>query len=302
MAENASRQDTLNYKVEPKDSFGASLRRERELRSIPLEDVAKATNIQLTYLQALEEDDYDKLPHSTFVRGFIRSYARYIGLNPDNVIANHEHFMATFPKETEERPIEYQNKKNTWLLATVISCTLFILALLGYYLVVSMQAFKESPPLTTETQPISPSNSGIQPKDHGLIKDTVDGEDNHEIQLAPPSNPGIQPKGSGSIKESVDRTDNSKVQQATPPISLSSPGIQPGDPGSNKDTVDGEDNPEIQPASSPNPGIQLGDPKLLKEPGDSKDSSRDQPANHEIDSEPNDEEGVPLPPTFGPDL
>lgn len=272
MVDKANRQDTLNYKVEPKDSFGASLRRERELRSIPLEDVAKATNIQLIYLQALEEDDYDKLPHSTFVRGFIRSYARYIGLNPDNAIANYDHFMSTLAKETEEKPIEYQNKKNTWLLATVISCTFFILALLGYYLVVYMRVFEDPSTLTTETQPTSSSNLGTQLRDPG------------------------------SINESVDREDTSKVLQTLPSTSPSKPGIQQGSPESINESDDGGANPEIQPVSPSNPAVQPEDPELIKESIDSKDSSKVLPRDHKDNNKAKDKEGAPLPPTLGPDL
>jgi len=305
MVDKANRQDTLNYKVEPKDSFGASLRRERELRSIPLEDVAKATNIQLIYLQALEEDDYDKLPHSTFVRGFIRSYARYIGLNPDNAIANHDHFLSTLAKETEEKPIEYQNKKNTWLLTTVISCTLVILALLGYYLVVYMRVFEDPNALTTETQQTSPSNLGTQLRDLGSISESVDREVNSKVQQAlpstSPSKPGIQQGSPKSINESADREGNSKVQQALPATSPSKPGIQQGSPESINESADGGAKPEIQPVSSSNPAVQPEDAELTKEPIDRKDSSKVMPRDHKENNEAKDKKGVPLPPTSGPD-
>ena len=144
MVDKANRQDTLNYKIESIDSFGTTLKRERELRSIPLNDVAESTNIQISYLQALEEDNYQFLPHSTFVKGFIRSYASYIGLNPDNVIANYEHFITSLPEDNtgEGVVVEYRDNKSTWLLLVVISGSLFILALLGYFLVIYMKIFK----------------------------------------------------------------------------------------------------------------------------------------------------------------
>jgi cytoskeletal protein RodZ len=64
------------------NDLGEFLRRERELRRITLEDVAENTKISRRYLEAIEEDQYDRLPGEAFVRGFIRSYVKYIGLDP----------------------------------------------------------------------------------------------------------------------------------------------------------------------------------------------------------------------------
>jgi cytoskeleton protein RodZ len=63
--------------------FGNYLRRERELRQIPLAEVAAATKIPMRTLQSLEEGDWEELPAEVFVRGFVRSYARHVGLPPD---------------------------------------------------------------------------------------------------------------------------------------------------------------------------------------------------------------------------
>ena len=159
MSDSANRQDTLSYKLESVDSFGGALKRERELRSIPLEDVAKATNIQLCYLQSLEADDFEHLPHATFVKGFIRSYSSYIGLNPDNVMANYEHFIANIPEdEIEDRHPEHREEKagnkNTAVLAIVISI-IIVLAVLGYYLVGSINSLNKPPASVTHTLPQS---------------------------------------------------------------------------------------------------------------------------------------------------
>ncbi len=193
--DNANRQDTLNHKIEPKESFGVTLKRERELRSIPLEDVALATNIQIEYLKALEDDNYEFLPHLTFVKGFIRSYARYIGLNPDNVMANFEHFMAFSPKDdTHEESIELGNKKNKWVLIVVVSCTFIILALLGYYLMVSMQTFKEPKITTDQVQSLPPSDFETPPDNHQATLDLTNS------QGGPPLPPTINPDLKNSVQ------------------------------------------------------------------------------------------------------
>lgn len=60
--------------------FGEYLRGERELRQVPLREVASATKIPLRTLENIEEGEWDDLPAQVFVRGFVRSYARHLGL------------------------------------------------------------------------------------------------------------------------------------------------------------------------------------------------------------------------------
>ncbi|MFP3940128.1 MAG: helix-turn-helix domain-containing protein [Thermoanaerobaculia bacterium] len=67
-------------------SFGPWLRQQRELREITLREISDATKISLRYLQALEEERFDLLPASVFARGFLRQYARYVGLDPDEAV------------------------------------------------------------------------------------------------------------------------------------------------------------------------------------------------------------------------
>jgi len=67
-------------------SFGAWLRHQREARSVSLREIADASKISLRYLDALEQDRFDVLPAPVFARGFLREYARVVGLNPDEVV------------------------------------------------------------------------------------------------------------------------------------------------------------------------------------------------------------------------
>jgi cytoskeleton protein RodZ len=66
--------------------FGEELRRERLVREVSLESIAAATKISTRHLQALERGDVSKLPAPVFTRGFIRAYAIYLGLNPEEMI------------------------------------------------------------------------------------------------------------------------------------------------------------------------------------------------------------------------
>lgn len=71
-------------------SFGENLRREREMRGVSLEEIANATKIGVRALQALEEGQFSKLPGGIFTRSFIRSYARYLGLDEESILAEYQ--------------------------------------------------------------------------------------------------------------------------------------------------------------------------------------------------------------------
>jgi cytoskeletal protein RodZ len=77
-------------------AFGENLRREREMRGVSLEEISTATKISMRFLQAIENEDFAKLPGGIFTRSFIRTYARYLGLDEERVLA--EYHLAAQPK------------------------------------------------------------------------------------------------------------------------------------------------------------------------------------------------------------
>jgi cytoskeleton protein RodZ len=92
-------------------SFGSWLRRQREMRDISLRDIAERTKISLRYLEAMEVDRFDILPAPIFAKGFLREYARYVGLSPDEVV---NHYLAVHqPQELEEDGEETLARRRT---------------------------------------------------------------------------------------------------------------------------------------------------------------------------------------------
>ncbi|MFZ0286268.1 MAG: RodZ domain-containing protein [Terriglobales bacterium] len=71
------------------DSFGVRLKQEREQRGITLEEISQSTKIGTRMLQALEQDHFDQLPGGIFNKGFIRAYARCLGLDEEQAIADY---------------------------------------------------------------------------------------------------------------------------------------------------------------------------------------------------------------------
>src|SRR6266542_2788207 len=65
---------------------GAALRDAREQRGLSLNRLSQATKITVTILQAIETNRRDMLPRGIFLRGFVRAYAREVGLNPEDTV------------------------------------------------------------------------------------------------------------------------------------------------------------------------------------------------------------------------
>ena len=84
-------------------SFGEELRREREIRGISLKEIADATKISKRFLEALERNDHKTLPAPVFTRGFVREYARYVGLNVEEMV-NRYNFAAANDDRIEKPP------------------------------------------------------------------------------------------------------------------------------------------------------------------------------------------------------
>ena len=78
-------------------SFGEHLKREREMRGVSLEEISAATRISVRFLEALEDEQWAQLPGGIFNRGFIRSVARFLGMDEEGLVAE-------YALETHERP------------------------------------------------------------------------------------------------------------------------------------------------------------------------------------------------------
>lgn len=83
-------------------SFGEELRREREIRGISLKEIADATKISKRFLEAIEKNDHRTLPAPVFTRGFVREYARYLGLNVEEMVNRYN--FASAGDERVEKP------------------------------------------------------------------------------------------------------------------------------------------------------------------------------------------------------
>lgn len=71
------------------DTVGQLLRRQRLERRMSVEEISRATRMPMSSVERIEADRFDELPGEVFVRGFLKSYARAVGLLPDDVLARY---------------------------------------------------------------------------------------------------------------------------------------------------------------------------------------------------------------------
>ncbi len=103
-------------------SFGPWLKGQREARGVTIAEIAESSKISVRYLEALERDRFDVLPAPVFVRGFLREYARVVGLDADEVV---NLFLVAAPRTSVERkPVSAGAQLSGWPHSTAGSSSL----------------------------------------------------------------------------------------------------------------------------------------------------------------------------------
>jgi len=119
-----------------KGTFGERLKRERELREVSLEEVAKGTRIAERFLEALENEQWDKLPGGVFGRGFVRSIARYLGLSEENLLSEYDLARGEGVNPASQKPEERIPSPAKWtpaLAAVALVALVTALVIGGLY-------------------------------------------------------------------------------------------------------------------------------------------------------------------------
>ncbi len=102
------------------DPPGEVLKRARQARKLDLETAADQLNLSAQVVRALEEDAYEKLPSPTFIRGYIRCYARLLKLSGDDLVRSYERIVMTQQLEPQEAAevakVKPQKIKKGWIV------------------------------------------------------------------------------------------------------------------------------------------------------------------------------------------
>jgi cytoskeletal protein RodZ len=106
--------------------IGATLREARERRQLTYEQVEAETKVRAKYLRALEEEEFDSLPSGTYVRGFLRAYASYLGLDGRLFVDEYASRFGTrhddeLFRRRRERPMTQRQESSTAVLVALIA-------------------------------------------------------------------------------------------------------------------------------------------------------------------------------------
>jgi cytoskeletal protein RodZ len=145
------------------DSFGENLRREREMRGISLQEICNATKIGVRMLDAIETGRLDRLPGGVFNRGFVRQYARYVGLDEDRVLADFAVALQNVPdQEKSKLPVLLlagdSPSRNIPLLVLVSVVVLAALGAGGWRLLRSTETPAKAPAVRTQPKILAPAS------------------------------------------------------------------------------------------------------------------------------------------------
>lgn len=149
-------------------SFGEQLRLAREARGITLKQISEQTRISTQYLEAIEKDEYKKLPGGIFNRSFIKAYARSVGFDESEAIEAYKRVAREQEGVVDEvqvtpqkfQVLSYENTRSPLVTALLTGIVLLILSL-GIYAALHWY-LKEStnPPANNQTPA---QNNGTKP-------------------------------------------------------------------------------------------------------------------------------------------
>jgi len=141
--------------MEEMETLGKYLKRERELRKISIRELSKNTRVREHILKALEEDRYDLLPSPTFVKGFLTAYAKYVGLDLNDILNRYQHVLKGAPEGGPDVKPENKvgaNVKPAWVLRGAVVGGAVLAGLILFYF---FYLHPSKPPV--ESLPVKPA-------------------------------------------------------------------------------------------------------------------------------------------------
>jgi cytoskeleton protein RodZ len=114
-------------------TLGEKLRQAREERGISISEVAEQTRISPHYLDLIEQDDYRTLPGGIFNKGFVKSYAKFVGIDEQEALQDYSRLIAGQEGVVDEEPKTYRPEVLTDDRATgsMIPTIIFAVIILG---------------------------------------------------------------------------------------------------------------------------------------------------------------------------
>jgi hypothetical protein len=126
--------------------IGSSLRAERERLGLSLKEAESETRIRARYLEALEEERFDDLPGEAYVRGFLRSYAAYLGLDGAQYLAAYRARVRVPQPAIAPVPVGTPAPPRVWALAAAVAVAALVAIALGAWRLEEREPTEPPPP------------------------------------------------------------------------------------------------------------------------------------------------------------
>lgn len=148
--------------------FGDRLRREREMRGITLDEITESTKISRRHLEALEGEHFDQLPGGVFNKGFVRAYARFLGIDEDQSVADYSAAANEQPEPEDKFPLEVHEEPNRELnprrskLPLIFAVAALAGVLVGYFFWLKSKPHGSENPATTQEISATPRTTATR--------------------------------------------------------------------------------------------------------------------------------------------
>jgi len=154
------------------DSIGDFFKQVRETKGLTVDEVASKTRIRTDFVKALEEGNFAKLPDQVFARGFVRSYARSLGLDEEDAIHRFIQSAGAFYEKQDERErlkvrqAEEERKRQANRKAVAIAIGIAILTLV---ILLSREQSSLLVRRTSQSEPPSTTAKRVTPPEPGKV-------------------------------------------------------------------------------------------------------------------------------------
>ncbi|MDX1695943.1 MAG: DUF4115 domain-containing protein [Ketobacteraceae bacterium] len=160
---------------------GERLKEARNARKLDLEAAAQQMNLSVSVLRALENDNYQALPSSTFIKGYIRSYARMLKLPADDLVRAFEYQTGVHSSMDEQHPLpEKQSRKGFPWIRIIL-----VLGLLAGVIWLFLSGDDDSPAPTSQ-EPAAQSAAPVADTTRPPDDEAVSGETSRQLIEPPP--------------------------------------------------------------------------------------------------------------------
>jgi cytoskeleton protein RodZ len=208
-------------------TVGETLRRERLRRKLDLDQISRELKISPRMLEAIEDEEFDKLPGGVFAKAFVRQYGRLLGLNEEELAAQMQQVLAPPATEIHETPgterfalapfqvprmEEWQrvgDRRVRWsgsLSAAIVVVVVMLVCSAVYAWLQRPRnpvSAHNAPPQTAESVPTRPAPAEPAPAQPAPTQPVPDSAPTGEVTVPPKVKPATRPSEPGGASESA---------------------------------------------------------------------------------------------------